>query len=200
MTAVCPYCAAPLPKTPARKTKCKACGQFIHVKSTPNDRVKRLMTDAQAEAAEQAWAKHYERQQAAQLAAVTGIRLHASLAASNPALMTLAADPKTDRQQRKMVAATLVRLAEAHEERESWSALAYSMELEMLAVGGGVPQVMIRGEAERCPVCARVDRQVMVIEQAMEEMPLPPRDCPGLVEGRGCMCWYRAVIPGWGKA
>jgi len=186
MTAVCPYCAAPLPKIPARKTKCKACSQFMYVKSTPDNREKRLMTEVQAEAAEQLWSKHYEP--------------HASVAALKPALMILAYDTKADRQQRKLAALNLVRLAETHEERESWSVLVYALELEMLAAGGGVPQVMIRGEAARCTVCARMDQRLMNIERAMAEMPLPPRDCPVLMEGNACMCWYRAVIPGWGKA
>lgn len=55
---VCPSCGTVLAKVPQRKTKCKHCGEFIFVKSTPNDREKRLMTPAQADAAEQAWSAH----------------------------------------------------------------------------------------------------------------------------------------------
>jgi hypothetical protein len=172
----------------------------MYVKSTPDNREKRLMTEAQAEAAVGAWMACNDRYQAEQLAVATGIRPQVSVAASKPALMKLASSPKAGRQQRKMAAWHLVRLAETHEERESWSVLAYAMELEMLAAGGAVPQVMIRGEAARCPVCARMDQQVMGIKRAMTEMPLPPRDCPGIADGRGCLCWYRAVIPGWGQS
>lgn len=188
MNANCPSCGSALPKMPTRKTKCKTCGQFMYVKSTPDNREKRLMTEAEAEAAERLWAAHYERQRAEQLA--TG-------SVSKPELMTLAANPAADRQQRKMAALQLGGLAETQEERESWCVLAYAMELEMMAAGGVVPKVMIRGEVERCPVCARLDQQVMNIERAMSEMPLPPRDCPGIADGRGCLCWYWAVIPGW---
>lgn len=193
----CPYCAAPLPKMPARKTKCKACGRFMYVKSTPENREKRLMTEAQADAAERLWTAHYDGQQAAQLAAATGIKPQVSIAASKPALMALASNPSADKQQRKMAALSLIRLSETQEERESWSALGYAMDLETMQAGGAVPQVMIRGEATRCAVCARLDRQVIGIDQALAQMPLPPRDCPSLAEGRGCLCWYRVVIPGW---
>ncbi len=56
---VCPYCAAPLIKAPQRKTKCSSCGQTIHVKRTVENRDKRLMTDAQANAAEVAWSRYH---------------------------------------------------------------------------------------------------------------------------------------------
>lgn len=60
-TPQCPSCKAPLAKIPQRKTKCKACGEFIFVKDTPRNRTKRLMTAAQAEAADHAWEAHYDR-------------------------------------------------------------------------------------------------------------------------------------------
>lgn len=194
----CPYCASPLPKMPARKTKCKACGQFMYVKSSPDNRQKRLMTKAQAAAAEAAWAAQADCARAEQLAIAAGIKPLATVAATKAALIALASNPKADKQQRKMAAVGLVRLAASQEERESWSALAYALELEMMQDGGAVPQVMIRGDAERCPVCARADGQVMRIESALADMPLPPRDCLKLAEGYGCLCRYLAVIPGWG--
>ena len=56
----CPSCKASLEKMPQRKTKCKVCGEYIFVKSTPNNRENRLMTENQAEAAEKAWAQYHE--------------------------------------------------------------------------------------------------------------------------------------------
>lgn len=57
---VCPSCGGHLSKMPQRKTKCSACGEFMYVKSTPDNREKRLMNQAQADAAEKAWAAHSE--------------------------------------------------------------------------------------------------------------------------------------------
>jgi len=201
MQRECPNCGAPLPKMPTRKTMCKACGEFMFVKYTPDDRTKRLMTEQQASAADAAWEAQAVCALAEQLAVVAGIKPMKTVAATQAALMALASNPKADRQQRKAAADGLIRLAATHEGRESWSVLSYAMDLEILqASGGAVSQVMIRGESERCAVCARLDRQVIAIDQALSQMPLPPRDCPKLAEGYGCLCWYRAVIPGWGGA
>src|SRR5882672_7825019 len=58
----CPYCGADLKVRQQRKKKCPACKRPIHVKSTPDDREKRLMTEAQAEDAERRWSAYHERQ------------------------------------------------------------------------------------------------------------------------------------------
>lgn len=50
---------------PARKTKCKACGEFMFVKSTPQNRTRRLMTAAQADSAERAWEQWSHEQEVA---------------------------------------------------------------------------------------------------------------------------------------
>ena len=61
-TPQCPSCNASLGKMPQRKTKCKACGEFIFIKDTPRNQTKRLMTPVQAEAADRAWEKHGAKQ------------------------------------------------------------------------------------------------------------------------------------------
>lgn len=53
----CPSCGTVLAKQPTRKIRCKDCGELIFVKNTPDDHTKRPMTSAQAEAAQQQWAK-----------------------------------------------------------------------------------------------------------------------------------------------
>ncbi len=58
----CPSCNAALPKMPQRKTKCKACGQFMFVKRTPDDRTPRLMSESEAMAADTLW-ENYAAQQ-----------------------------------------------------------------------------------------------------------------------------------------
>lgn len=46
VTAItCPYCTASLAKEPQRKTKCKACGQFIFVRRLPPDWVPHVFTE-----------------------------------------------------------------------------------------------------------------------------------------------------------
>lgn len=44
---ICPYCNAVFPKKPKAKTKCKACGNFVYVRTRPLDGYKILVTDDQ---------------------------------------------------------------------------------------------------------------------------------------------------------
>lgn len=66
----CPSCKAPLEKMPQRKTKCKTCGEFIFVKDTPRNQTKRLMTCAQAEAADRAWEAYRDKKMRTEAAAL----------------------------------------------------------------------------------------------------------------------------------
>ena len=61
---LCPYCGHDLKVLPQRRRKCPSCKQLFYVKSTPDRREKRLMTEAEALEAEQLWASYRERQEA----------------------------------------------------------------------------------------------------------------------------------------
>ena len=54
--SVCPYCSITLEKKPSRKTKCKACGNFIYVRTRPVDRERVLVTATQVQKIEEQWA------------------------------------------------------------------------------------------------------------------------------------------------
>lgn len=58
----CPYCKSALPKMPTRKSRCPACGLTICVKAAPEDRIKRLVTEAEATEIEQRWQAAYAAQ------------------------------------------------------------------------------------------------------------------------------------------
>src|SRR4030067_2642770 len=47
---------------PHRKKKCPSCEQHIYIKSTPDNRTKRIMTEAQATDAEEQWHLYNLRQ------------------------------------------------------------------------------------------------------------------------------------------
>jgi hypothetical protein len=53
---VCPYCSDALDKMPKRKKKCPNCGQFIYVRTCPDERVKILIREDQIELIEEQWA------------------------------------------------------------------------------------------------------------------------------------------------
>ncbi len=53
---VCPYCALRLHKMPARKTKCRGCGQYIFVRTRPTDEKRILIREDQDIQIEEQWA------------------------------------------------------------------------------------------------------------------------------------------------
>lgn len=55
-------------KMPTRKTKCPHCGQFMFVKASPGDPVKRLVTEEQAARIEQEWSARHEATKQANMA------------------------------------------------------------------------------------------------------------------------------------
>ena len=54
-TAQCPYCHANLKKIPGRKTKCPHCGNFMYVRSKP-DNTRVVVTQGEAEKIDEEWA------------------------------------------------------------------------------------------------------------------------------------------------
>jgi hypothetical protein len=54
--AVCPYCHAALKKKPGSKTKCRACGNFIYVRTRPLDNQRISVTEDQIELVAEQWA------------------------------------------------------------------------------------------------------------------------------------------------
>jgi len=60
VTSVCPYCDKPLESIPSRKKKCNYCGQFIYVRTRPQDRKKVLVTEKGKELIEEQWRQYYQ--------------------------------------------------------------------------------------------------------------------------------------------
>lgn len=53
----CPYCNVELQKFPARKTKCKNCGEYIYVRTRPIDYKKVLLKETELQLLEEEWGK-----------------------------------------------------------------------------------------------------------------------------------------------
>jgi DNA-directed RNA polymerase subunit RPC12/RpoP len=53
---VCPYCGKQLEKMPARKSQCPHCSNYYFVRTRPADRLKVIVTEAQASQIEEEWA------------------------------------------------------------------------------------------------------------------------------------------------
>lgn len=150
-TPQCPSCKAPLAKMPQRKTKCKACGEFIFIKSTPDNRERRLMTQAQADAAEQAWSDHCANQQAARQAQF----MQPALSGDRDAVLEM------------------MKCARHPEERERWHLLLIEMDLAKLAKQG-VRSVQLFG-VRLCPVCKPLNQTI--ISTSSSARAVMPENC-----------------------
>ncbi|MGE0469846.1 MAG: hypothetical protein AB7L09_11380 [Nitrospira sp.] len=53
--SACPHCNTLLQRKPAKKTKCPQCGRFIYVRTRPQDQLKVLVTEQQADLLEEQW-------------------------------------------------------------------------------------------------------------------------------------------------
>lgn len=53
---ICPYCSAPLPKMPARKSQCKSCGNTFSVRTRPLDNRKIIVRADQLDIVAEQWA------------------------------------------------------------------------------------------------------------------------------------------------
>ena len=60
--AACPSCGSVLEKRPQRKKECPACGDYIYVRTRPDDRKKVLATKDEAERIDKEWAAIHEAQ------------------------------------------------------------------------------------------------------------------------------------------
>jgi hypothetical protein len=53
--AECPYCHGELKKIPSAKTKCPHCGEFMYVRTRPNDKARVVVTKSEADKIEEDW-------------------------------------------------------------------------------------------------------------------------------------------------
>lgn len=123
---------------PQRKKKCPACRQSIFTKSTPEDRNKRLMTEAQPDEAERIWHAYHERQKALSVLQSFGIGEKDLLSAKQ----------RSEESDAGAVVAILKRVAaeavKLHERKMAFYCLATYAETD------GLPFVQYLTEASRC--------------------------------------------------
>ena len=175
---VCPSCGGHLSKMPQRKTKCSACGEFMYVKSTPDNREKRLMNKAQADVAEDAWTQRgalnklleqarmvgvdEEKAQAAFEDAGGNLKRAANvlfkplaLARNRDALLIMAHDVEEDQASKKM-----------------WMRLFVALDLKRVRDAGFSSAQLQGGGMHLCPVCRNLEGKIVSTDtSAMEIIP-----------------------------
>lgn len=196
MSYACPYCAAPLPALPSRKTQCKACGQPMYVKYTPDNPTKRLMTAAQAEAAEAAWREKSREHRDLAIASTLDLP-PASLPVLGAEVRAIAEDPDQPLHRRKMAAGYLAARSAHQAERREWMRRMAIFDLRRFLQTEVVTTVKILSSSNggpTCPVCTPLNGKQLPINEAIRTMPIPPKDCPRMEGPSLCMAMYLAVV------
>lgn len=180
--STCPYCDVALKKVPQRKARCPGCGQYIFVKSTPDNRSKRLMTEAEAAAAEEAWTQHHEDQQVWQFLRGLNLPLNAvelakARAGNDQRAAALAVAGDLALRGDRDAVLICIQLSTREPERTAWRKLLHEMDLAKLKRQGVrmVQLVSLRQKRDLCGSCAALVGKIVPTDLAMA-MIFPP-DC-----------------------
>lgn len=203
----CPYCGDILNNQPQRKTKCPSCGNLIFVKSTPADRIKRLMTESEAKKAEAQWAEYQEKQSILRSLQAIGVSekdvekeqegflSRKSIREAYFSLLNKVANKDKNFHYRKM-AHYQIALELSRKDGDFIPHLKEAAKYELLNYkhqGMAKVEILTAGKGNACAECEKQSNVVYDIERALTTMPIPCESCThtGLGNNPGfCHCRY----------
>ncbi len=204
----CPYCKSALLKVPVRKTKCLDCGKYFFVKSTPDNREKRIMTEAEALDAEAEWSEYHEHNRFVSalsgfgltekdlLKAQKGLFKKKPLREAYHDLLMSITEKHKDYGNRYMAHGQLaLELCKAGNDflNHLKEAAKYEL-LRLKSMGVKKVEISTTGEGNGCVQCQEQANIEFNIDEALESMPIPCESCTHADIGDGfCRCCYIAV-------
>jgi hypothetical protein len=216
--AVCPYCKQILDKTPKRKTRCPHCANYIYVRGLPTgDHRKVLVTEDAAKEIEKQWEAVHFREKWMQSLQGYGLsdrdfdRHREMLQARfgqepgdadviwsmfNEAVEKSIAEGKSADLRPPYLSMALFLYEEG---RGFFDLLQQSrrMELAEFKKGGYVEKVFIIARDASCQECQKLRGKVFTVDEALEHMPIPNKECTFDFAGTGqrgwCRCLYGVV-------
>ncbi len=205
----CPYCGHDLKVMPQRKKKCPSCARPIYIKSTPDNREKRLMTEAQAAEAEKQWSYYHQRQRFLILLQPFGLGdrdienekargVEKDIEAVSSILARVAVSTK-DLNERKMAFYELALLAE-EKGKPFHDFLVEAARSELLRYkqhGVAKVEILTSGPGNSCPECETNARKIFGVDDALHLMPLPHPRCTHTIAGARpgfCRCSYAPAL------
>lgn len=216
LTPRCPYCKEMLQKLPQRKTKCQSCAKPIFVKGTPNDRVKRLMTEAEANEADVLWQAHGEHNQFVKTLQSLGLseadlskesNRISPLKSEKEAFLTLlerVANKGEDMHHRKMAAgAAMWEACKARNDYHPYLIAHHKYQLLEIAACGptNVHRVRIVASGpggKACTACHAASGLALNLADELKNQTLPHSgcQCPGYWPDQTgvCRCYYEIVF------
>jgi len=151
--AKCPSCGHELEKFPRARRKCPACKKWIHRHVDRAGNLVRLVTEQQAQ--EHKWSE----------------------------LNALLETTKKSGSKHDVAGVLRLHALEVFKEGRDHLALAQKAQRTQILAswppGGIIGRLRIIGCADSCPACQEVIGKVFTVEEALKEMPIPPKNCTG---------------------
>jgi hypothetical protein len=216
--SLCPYCSKFLQETPKRKKKCQHCGEYIYVRTLPEPRVKVLVTSSEAELIDAEWSKIENRKRYIGMLSFYKI----TEADFEQRRKQLSGHGKTTAKDRDVVWSFLNELIFEYGKKlefKQMSILYYTqalildeagrdflpvlkesrkMELlDMKRIGIKKARIITAAGEHACNACQKLSDRVIYIEDALNIMPLPCKECSYSVYSNNpgfCRCYYEAII------
>jgi hypothetical protein len=209
--AICPYCAHQLLAMPLRRTICPSCSKTMYVWYSTTQNMKKLVTEEEAHRIEKEVSEHIEqyeflnKQDTFEKSEDEVKKVQSRLKEEDPdatlddAYMFLLdkkiKDTRNDGEKSRLFYLKALMLDNAG--KEFHSALSESKKFELLNLKKHdfVKKVQIITNPDSCKSCRTQSDKVMTIEQALEEMPLPHKNCErAQYSNKGfCHCSYLIV-------
>ncbi|HUW96931.1 MAG TPA: hypothetical protein VMW58_14200 [Anaerolineae bacterium] len=218
--AACPYCGQMLEKRPKRKKKCPHCGNYIYVRKRPPNGERRVLgTEDEAEEIDSEWKQLHFRRKWQGMLQQYGI-VDEDFDTQRKKLRERFGQEPGDRDVVWSLfheaLGRLMKSAEFQELRMLYFEMALfvyeegsdffhlleqsrKMELTRYKQDGFVEKVQIltAGDAS-CEACQKLEGKVLTLHDALEQMPIPCKDCTFDFQGTGqpgwCRCLYGAVF------
>ena len=208
----CPYCKKILEQKPQRKGKCPFCKNFIYMRSLPSTRSKVLVTEDEAKKIDTEWKKvHFRDKWLKDLKQYEitekDFRIHKDKlskrfgreASDRDVIWSLFNQLLTkikDLHSLKMIYFEMA-LFLNEEGKDCFAVRQQSVKMELLRYKqeAHAKKIRIGIAKDSCEVCQRLGNKVFTIEEALEKMPIPCKECTHKLydKKRGwCRCFYVA--------
>ena len=188
----CPYCRIIQEPPPARRRKCRDCGETIHVRIDREERKKYLLT---AEEAERRAEK--DARQARERRNEEWRRLSQQVQVAMQAGDLQSLQSAYQQQANILFVEGRPHLHVAQEAKRAEL-------MSLLEIGVAEVEIGTCDDERVCAHCRSLDGKVFAIQEALEAMPIPGPSCTDgnkqSPHGGRCRCVYSAIFPGLGAS
>jgi hypothetical protein len=207
-SSTCPYCDYHFPVMPQRRELCPSCNKVIYVWYSTTQNLKKLITEEEAHRITKEFSEHIEKyeflnkQETLEKTDDEIKQLQSELLEKDPtttlddAYLFLLNNKirKTRNNSEKSRLHNLKAMILDNSGKDFYPDLRESKRLELLHLKTHdfVKKVQIITNPDSCKVCKRDSDHILTIEEALEHMPLPHKDCARPMNGETgfCRCSY----------